>query len=593
MKQEIPFIMKYTSRILALLLCIFLSFSFTACSGSAAGEGAAGENAVGGGLSDNGNIDDGKTDSVSGSAQAGLSGNWVLLPRDSYTALSSMSMLDKLNAVFFNAELISFTADGSIGIYDYYGQFSSEGYYSSEKNSITLYYEGSEDTPLLFKQESAGMLSHTSEDGDTYCLARISELIPKTELASPELIGAWEGLVEYEDGVQAQRWVVTRDDATWYTVDADGTVTDEGYIISDASIGSNMILFRDQGYFDITLVDGATGEMESMFFGDYLPVEEVPGGSYTPDYSAIYKKYAGYWQYSSNLRGIEPLCVLIREDGTYAVIDNTDIIRSEGSLKTTKAGAVTLPLDGTQEVTYYPDDEGMLVSEDYDRLIHLNGFRDPASAFLTELKNLMLFNDRATEWYSFTEDAAWLLRDKYGNELDSGTVLVDPDDENTLVLISDSGKYPLILNHDKFVNDGSFDEYGQFNGRLVISAELDDIPSFARFAGLWTFNHPQLSFINILFVPESYYDGEFRLDGMEINADNTVNDERSYEIMQDPGTGVLTFYADNGYSTLVIPVSVSENGELVAADTGESILIPVDPDAYFDSTTGTCVRSNG
>ena len=128
---------------------------------------------------------------------------------------------------------------------------------------------------------------------------------------------------------------------------------------------------------------------------------------------------------------------------------------------------------------------------------------------------------------------------------------------------------------------------------MVISAELDDIPSFARFAGLWTFNHPQLSFINILFAPESYYDGGFRLDGIEVNADNTVNDERNYEIMQDPSTGVLIFCMDNDYSTLEIPITVSENGELAAADTGESILIPVDPDAYFDFTTGTCIRSNG
>ena len=83
------------------------------------------------------------------------------------------------------------------------------------------------------------------------------------------------------------------------------------------------------------------------------------------------------------------------------------------------------------------------------------------------------------------------------------------------------------------------------------------------------------------------------MDGIEINADNTVNDERSYEIMPDPSTGALTFYADNGYSTLRIPVSVSENGALIATDTGESLLVSVDPDAYFDNASRTCIRSNG
>lgn len=565
--------MKYVIRILTLILCVSLTFSLTACSGSSTDGGAADANVVGGDL------------------QSGITGNWVMLPEDSYNAFSSMSMYDKINLVF-ESGMISFTADGFYGIYSYYGQFSSYGYYTSEKDGIATYDENSEVPNMNLKQENKSLYTFITEDGESFCMVRISELLPKTELASPVLIGAWEGLVEYDD-VQAQRWVVTRDDATWYTVDADGNVTDEGYIISDASVGNTMILFRDEGYYDVARINSSTGAMESNFFGDYAPVEEVPGGSYTPDYSVIYQKYAGYWQYSSNY-GIEPLCVLIREDGTYAVIDNTDTVLSNGVLKTTKAGIVTLPLDGTQEITFYPDEEeGLLLSEDYDRLVNLNGSREAAASFISACKEGLLFNERATEWYSFTEDGAWLLRDNLGNTLDSGTVLGDPDDEDTVVLISDHEKYPRIFSNSAIINDGPTDEYGVSKGMPLIGAELDDIPSHARFVGLWTFNHPELSSINILFAPNYYYGGIFCMDGIEINADNTVNDERSYEIMPDPSTGALTFYADNGYSTLRIPVSVSENGALIATDTGESLLVSVDPDAYFDNASRTCIRSNG
>lgn len=565
--------MKYVIRILTLILCVSLTFSLTACSGSSTDGGAADANVVGGDL------------------QSGITGNWVMLPEDSYNAFSSMSMYDKINLVF-ESGMISFTADGFYGIYSYYGQFSSYGYYTSEKDGIATYDENSEVPNMNLKQENKSLYTFITEDGESFCMVRISELLPKTELASPVLIGAWEGLVEYDD-VQAQRWVVTRDDATWYTVDADGNVTDEGYIISDASVGNTMILFRDEGYYDVARINSSTGAMESNFFGDYAPVEEVPGGSYTPDYSVIYQKYAGYWQYSSNY-GIEPLCVLIREDGTYAVIDNTDTVLSNGVLKTTKAGIVTLPLDGTQEITFYPDEEeGLLLSEDYDRLVNLNGSREAAASFISACKEGLLFNERATEWYSFTEDGAWLLRDNLGNTLDSGTVLGAPDDEDTVVLISDHEKYPRIFSNSAIINDGPTDEYGVSKGMPLIGAELDDIPSHARFVGLWTFNHPELSSINILFAPNYYYGGIFCMDGIEINADNTVNDERSYEIMPDPSTGALTFYADNGYSTLRIPVSVSENGALIATDTGESLLVSVDPDAYFDNASRTCIRSNG
>ena len=565
--------MKYVIRILTLILCVSLTFSLTACSGSSTDGGAADANVVGGDL------------------QSGITGNWVMLPEDSYNAFSSMSMYDKINLVF-ESGMISFTADGFYGIYSYYGQFSAYGYYTSEKDGIATYDENSEVPNMNLKQENKSLYTFITEDGESFCMVRISELLPKTELASPVLIGAWEGLVEYDD-VQAQRWVVTRDDATWYTVDADGNVTDEGYIISDASVGNTMILFRDEGYYDVAHINSSTGAMESNFFGDYAPVEEVPGGSYTPDYSVIYQKYAGYWQYSSNY-GIEPLCVLIREDGTYAVIDNTDTVLSNGVLKTTKAGIVTLPLDGTQEITFYPDEEeGLLLSEDYDRLVNLNGSREAAASFISACKDGLLFNERATEWYSFTEDGAWLLRDNLGNTLDSGTVLGDPDDEDMVVLISDHEKYPRIFRNSTIVNDGPTDEYGVSKGMPLNGAELDDIPSHARFVGLWTFNHPELSSINILFAPNYYYGGIFCMDGIEINADNTVNDERSYEIMPDPSTGALTFYADNGYSTLRIPVSVSENGALIATDTGESLLVSVDPDAYFDNASRTCIRSNG
>lgn len=565
--------MKYVIRILTLILCVSLTFSLTACSGSSTDGGAADANVVG------------------GDPQSGITGNWVMLPEDSYNAFSSMSMYDKINLVF-ESGMISFTADGFYGIYSYYGQFSSYGYYTSEKDGIATYDENSEVPNMNLKQENKSLYTFITEDGESFCMVRISELLPKTELASPVLIGAWEGLVEYDD-VQAQRWVVTRDDATWYTVDADGNVTDEGYIISDASVGNTMILFRDEGYYDVARINSSTGAMESNFFGDYAPVEEVPGGSYTPDYSVIYQKYAGYWQYSSNY-GIEPLCVLIREDGTYAVIDNTDTVLSNGVLKTTKAGIVTLPLDGTQEITFYPDEEeGLLLSEDYDRLVNLNGSREAAASFISACKEGLLFNERATEWYSFTEDGAWLLRDNLGNTLDSGTVLGDPDDEDMVVLISDHEKYPRIFSNSAIINDGPTDEYGVSKGMPLIGAELDDIPSHARFVGLWTFNHPELSSINILFAPNYYYGGIFCMDGIEINADNTVNDERSYEIMPDPSTGALTFYADNGYSTLRIPVSVSENGALIATDTGESLLVSVDPDAYFDNASRTCIRSNG
>ena len=120
--------MKYTFRVLTLVLCVLLSFSFAACSGSPADGGAADQNLVGGDL------------------QSDIVGNWVILPEDSYNALSSMSMFDKVNLIF-DADLISLTADGSIGIYDYYGQFSAKGHYTSEKDGIALYYEGSEDTP--------------------------------------------------------------------------------------------------------------------------------------------------------------------------------------------------------------------------------------------------------------------------------------------------------------------------------------------------------------------------------------------------------------------------------------------------------------
>ena len=162
-----------------------------------------------------------------------------------------------------------------------------------------------------------------------------------------------------------------------------------------------------------------------------------------------------------------------------------------------------------------------------------------------------------------------------------------------VVLISDHEKYPRIFSNSAIINDGPTDEYGVSKGMPLIGAELDDIPSHARFVGLWSFNHPELSSINILFAPNYYYGGIFCMDGIEINADNTVNDERSYEIMPDPSTGALTFYADNGYSTLSIPVSVSENGALIATDTGESLLVSVDPDAYFDNASRTCIRSNG